>query len=132
MTRGYKCDYRKQINEAVLDGAVSEVLKKLVSNKRFAEMMKQKINTEVDTSQIDQDISVFEKQLRQAYNTKEDIIRDMDSLDFDDKHYSRRKKDLEERIYRIYDKIDEMEDMIAEAKTKKRAILADKITSDNI
>ena len=37
-----------------------------------------------------------------------------------------------QKIYRIYDKIDEMEDMITAAKAKKRDILADKITSDNI
>lgn len=59
MTRGHKCDYKKQINEEMLDNAVAEVIKTLVSNKKFAEMMKQKINMEVDTSALDQEIVNF-------------------------------------------------------------------------
>ena len=34
MTRGHKCDYHKQISETKLDGAVIEVLRKLVSNRK--------------------------------------------------------------------------------------------------
>jgi len=30
MTRGHKCDYKKQIKEELLDDAVAEVIKKLV------------------------------------------------------------------------------------------------------
>ena len=57
MTRGHKCDYRKQVSEIKLDGAVFEVLRKLVSNKKFAGMMREKINMEVDTTVLDQEIS---------------------------------------------------------------------------
>ncbi len=31
----------------------------------------------------------------------------MDSLDYGDKHYQRRKTDLENNLYKTYDKIDE-------------------------
>ena len=54
------------------------------------------------------------------------------SLDYEDKHYQRRKTDLENRLYKTYDKIDEAEELLISAKTKKRALLADKITGDNI
>ena len=39
MTRGHKCDYKKQINEELLDSAVAEVIIKLVSNPKFAATM---------------------------------------------------------------------------------------------
>lgn len=39
---------------------------------------------------------------------------------------------LENRLYKTYDKIDEAEELLISAKTKKRALLADKITGDNI
>lgn len=42
MTRGHKCDYRKQIHEELLDSAVAEVIVKLVSNPKFAAMMQEK------------------------------------------------------------------------------------------
>lgn len=35
-------------------------------------------------------------------------------------------------MYKTYDKIDEAEELLISAKTKKRALLADKITGDNI
>ena len=44
MTRGHKCDYKRQIREELLDDAVAEVIVKLVRNPRFADMMQQKIN----------------------------------------------------------------------------------------
>ena len=49
MTRGHKCDYKNQVNEELIDGAVSEVIKKLVSNPKFAVLMREKINMHVDT-----------------------------------------------------------------------------------
>ena len=69
-----KCDYRKQVSETKLDGAVVEVLRKLVSNKKFAGMMREKINMEVDTTALDQEISAQEKTLRQSYLNKDAIL----------------------------------------------------------
>nr|MCR5390195.1 zinc ribbon domain-containing protein [Lachnospiraceae bacterium] len=132
MTRGHKCDYRKQVSETKLDGAVVEVLRKLVSNKKFAGMMREKINMEVDTSALDQEISAQEKTLRQSYLNKDAILSDLDNLDYEDKHYKRRKADLEDRLSKTYDKIEETENALVEAKAKKRSILAEKVCGDNI
>ena len=127
MTRGHKCDYRKQVSETKLDGAVIEVLRKLVSNKKFAGMMREKINMEVDTTALDQEISAQEKTLRQSYWNKDAILSDLDNLDYEDKHYKRRKADLEDRLSKTYDKIEETENALVEAKVKKRSILAEKV-----
>ena len=116
----------------MLDNAVAEVIRTLVSNKKFAEMMKQKINMEVDTSALDQEIANYEKQFRQCFANRESIMSDLDNLDYEDKHYRRRKSDLEERLYKTYDKIEEMEVSLVAAKAKKRSILSDKISGDNI
>ena len=131
-TRGHKCDYKKQINEELLDNAVAEVIRTLVSNRKFAEMMKQKINMEVDTSALDQEIANYEKQLRQCFANRDNIMADLDAIDYEDKHYRRRKADLEERLYKTYDKIEKMEAALVAAKAKKRSILSDKISGDNI
>ena len=105
---------------------------KLVSNPKFSDLIRSKINMEVDTSALDQEIANYEKQLRQLYHNKDTILTDIDSLDYEDKHYQRRKTDLENRLYKTYDKIDKAEELLISAKTKKRALLADKITGDNI
>ena len=132
MTRGHKCDYKRQIREELLDDAVAEVIVKLVSNPKFADVMQQKINRKVDTSAIEQEIANYEKQLRQSYSVKAKIMEEIDSLDPEDRHYIRRKADLDDRLYRMYDKIEEAENLLIEARAKKTAIEAEKITGDNI
>ena len=132
MQRGHKCDYRKQIREELLDDAVAEVIVKLVSNPHFASMMQEKINMKVDTTAIDQEITNYEKQLRQDYAIKSKLIEEIDNLNPDDRHYIRRKADLDDRLYRMYDKIEELESQLIDARAKKTSIEAEKITGDNI
>ena len=132
MQRGQKCDFNKQIQEEVLDNAVVEVIIKLVSNPQFAAMMQEKINSKVDTTAIEQEIAAAEKQLRQYYSVKSKIMEEIDTLDPDDRHYIIRKSDLDERLYKMYDKIEEAENNLMDARAKKQAIEADKITGDNI
>ena len=132
MQRGHKCDYRKQIREELLDDAVAEVIVKLVSNPHFAAMMQEKINMKVDTTAIDQEITNYEKQLRQDYTIKSKLIEEIDNLNPDDRHYIRRKSDLDDRLYRMYDKIEELESQLMDARAKKTSIEAEKITGDNI
>ena len=132
MTRGHKCDYKRQIHEELLDSAVAEVITKLVSNPRFAALMQQKISTQVDTSAIEQEIANYEKQLRQNYSMKARLIEEIDSLDPDGRHFIKRKADLDDRLYRMYDKIEGTETLLIEARAKKTAIEAEKLTADNI
>ena len=132
MQRGHKCDYKKQIREELLDDAVAEVIVKLVSNPQFAAMMQEKINMKVDTTAIDQEIVNYEKQLRQDYAIKSKLMEEIDNLNPDDRHYIRRKADLDDRLYRMYDKIEELEEQLIAARAKKTSIEAEKITGDNI
>ena len=119
----------------MLDASVAEVISKLVSNPKFSDLIRNKINMEVDTSALDQEIENYKIQLRKLYHNKDTILSDMDSLDYEDKHYQRRKRrktDLENHLYKTYDKIDNAEELLVSAKAKKRSLLADKITGDNI
>ena len=53
MTRGHKCDYKKQVHEEMLDASIAEVISKLVSNPKFSDLIRNKINMEVDTGALD-------------------------------------------------------------------------------
>ena len=86
----------------------------------------------VDTTAIEQEIAAYEKQLRQHYSTKPRLMEEIDSLDPDDRHFIARKSDLDDRLYKMYDKIEEVENGLMDARAKKQAIEADKITGDNI
>ncbi len=132
MTRGHKCNYKKQIREDLLDDAVGEVIAKLVRNPKFAAMMQEKIGSKVDTAAIDGELADYEKQIRQYYAVKSKLAEEIDSLDPNDKHYIRRKADLDERIYRMYDKIEEAETQLIAVRAKKQAVETEKLTGDNI
>lgn len=60
------------------------------------------------------------------------LTEEIDSLDPDDKHYIRRKLDLDDRLYRMYDKIEDTENLLIAARAKKMVIEAEKLTGDNI
>ena len=132
MNRGHKCTYNKQIREELLDDAVAEVIIKLVSNPKFASMIQEKINMKVDTSAIENEIDNYQNELRKSHPTKYKLIEEIDNLDVEDKHYKRRKNDLDDRLYRMYDKIEELESQLIEAKAKKETIEVEKLTGDNI
>ena len=84
----YRNTLRK--NEELPDSIVVEVIVKLVSNPKFAAMMREKISMKVDTSAIEQEIAAQEKQLRQSYSVKARLMEEIDFLDPDDKHYMKR------------------------------------------
>ena len=94
--------------------------------------MQEKISMKVDTSSIEQEIAAHEKQLRQSYSVKVRLMDEIDSLDPDDKHYIKRKADLDDRLYKMYDKIEDTENQLVAARAKKMAIEAEKLTGDNI
>ena len=48
----------------MLDASVAEVISKLVSNPKFSDLIRNKINMEVDTSALDQEIENYKIQLR--------------------------------------------------------------------
>ena len=93
---GISAIIKKQIREELLDDAVAEIIAKLISNPKFASLMQDKINMKVDTAAIEQEIEELDKQLRKSYSIKSKLIEEIDSLDTDDRHYLKRKSDLDD------------------------------------
>lgn len=58
-------------------------------------------------------------------------MEEIDMLDPDDKYYSRRESDLDDRLYKMYDKIEALESPLIEAKAKRRTMESEKISGDN-
>lgn len=127
-----KCTFRKQLHEEKLDNAVAEIISKLVSNPKFADMMQKKINIKTDTGEVEKEITNLQKQLGQYIGTKRSLEKQIDSLDCEDRHYDRKLADLQDRLDMMYDKIDDIEHVLSECKDRKRAIEAEQLTSQNV
>ena len=85
-----------------------------------------------DVNLICKEIETLGKKLRQCNSKRDVILNDIDNLDVDDKHYTRRKADLENSLYKIYDKIEELENLIMDARAKRKTVIADKMSVDNV
>lgn len=132
LSSGEKCNYKKQINEELLDNAVEEIIVKLVTRPEFAKMLEERIQVKLDIGPLMDEISNYQHELKKTERTKAKIISEMDDLDPNEKHYERKKKDLDTRLDNIYDKLDELELKLATSIAKKDTIEKDKITSDNV
>ncbi len=129
---GHHCDYRKQWSEDKVNDAVAEVIKKLVQNPKFEEAMRKKIGSRIDTTELQEEMDGLEKQLRQLEGAKSRLGRQMDSLDIADRFYEKKYQDMENRLYRLYDEIEAVENSMEEVKTRMLNIQQQKISEDNV
>lgn len=129
---GKPCNFTRQINEKVLDKAVVEIICQMVKKPKFVEFMRESISLKVDTKEIDKEIENSQETLRKAYKKKNAILSEIDNLDIEDRHYKRKKNDLSLRLDKLYDKIEEMETSLEDAKRRKQSLETNKVSSDNI
>ena len=129
---GHKCGYRKQWSEEKINNAVEEVIRKLVKNPKFEEAILNKIDSRIDTEEIEKEIERLEKQHRQLTGAKGRLGQQMDSLDIMDKFYEKKYQDMETRLYRLYDEIEGVENSIEEVKNRLLNIWQQKISEENV
>ena len=129
---GHKCGYKRQWKQELVDNAVEEVIRKLVNNTKFEETIRQKIGDQIDTKELEAELTQLHKQLRQLNGAKAKLGQQMDSLDITDKYYDRKYQDMENRLYQFYDKIDSVEQQIDETETRIINVRQDRISEKNI
>ena len=129
---GHRCGYRKQWKQEKIDGAVEEVIRKLVQNPKFEQAIRQKIGARIDTDELETELEQLRKKLRQLNGAKSKLGQQMDSLDISDKYYDRKYQDMEERLYKLYEEIDSVEAQIEEVETRIINVRQQKISGDNI
>ena len=129
---GKRCDYHHQWGEEIIDGAVEKIIHKLVNTPAFEQGIREKIGGKLDTAELDTEMESLRKQLRQITGTKDRLGEQIDALDFDDPHYTRKAQDLQERQNRVYDQIASIEVSIAEVQTRMDNIRQRRISTDNV
>ena len=129
---GHKCDYNRQWNQTVVNGAVEEVIERLVSNPAFEKALCEKINTRVSTEGLEEELAVFKKQLNQLVMSKRKLASQMDTLDVTDRHYDKKYQDMQNRLYDFYDEIEVVEEQITELQSRIANIKEEKISGENV
>ena len=129
---GHRCDYHRQWGEDTINDAVEQVIRKLVQNPTFEAAIREKINSRIDTAELDTELTEMQKRFRQLNGTKAHLGRQIDTLEYDDPHYDRKAQDLQERLDSIYDEIAAVETNISDMQMRIKNIQMQKISGDNV
>ena len=70
--------------------------------------------------------------LQQVMGAKKKLVLMLDKLDVNDRHYERKYQDMQERLDNLYDRISELEEMLADAEEKISASCGEQITGKQI
>lgn len=94
--------------------------------------MVRKIDEKVDVSSLEAKREQVREQLRQVMGAKKKLTEILDRLDVSDKHYDRKYQDMHDRLDILYDRISELEEMIADIEAKISGAYGEKITADQL
>ena len=129
---GRRCDYRKQWGQDMVNEAVAEIIRKLVQNPKFEEAIRKKINSHIDTSELENELDALNKQLRQLNGAKDKLGQQMDRLDISDRYYDKKYQDMQDRLYKLYDEIALAEEKLSAVQARMQNIQQQKISGDNV
>ena len=129
---GHKCTYRKQWSEDKINAAVEEVIRKMVNNPKFKTEIQKHIGQSIDTQEMDREHIGLQGRLKQVIGAKNKLAHQLDNLSVSDKHYDKKYEDMQERLDKLYDEIEEIETLIEEVETRLYNIRQEKISADNV
>lgn len=129
---GYKCDYHKQWGEDKINAAVEEVIRKLVNNDKFKTEIGKHIGNSIDTAELDKEHMGLQEKLKQATGAKNKLANQMDNLSVSDKHYDKKYEDMQLRLDKLYDEIEEIETEIEVVETRLYNIKQEKLSENNV
>ena len=129
---GHRCDYHKQWNQDVINAAVEEIITQIVRNPMFERAVSEKLDMEVNTAEMENELDFLRKQLHQLNGAKNKLAAQMDMLDVTDRHYDKKYQDMQERLYAFYDEIEIVEEKIESTQTQITVIKEQQISGKNV
>lgn len=120
------------INADWIETEVVEFTKLLVTSPQFAEDVQQQIGQKVDVSDIDAELTTLQTKLKKLERSKANLERDIDNIADEDRNATRKRRDMNNRLNKLYDDICDTEDGIAACEQKKRAVEQNVLTVENV
>ena len=101
-----------------------------VSNPKFAQKMKDRVDQKVDYSELDATIERLSQNVKQAIQRKDRLIAQIDNLSIIDANYDRKSVDLEKRLDDAYDKIADADNLLKEAMERREKVRQEQINGE--
>ena len=129
---GHKCTFRRNIDQTQIDDMLAKLITAMTKEGKFKDAIQDKIGATVDTTDLEKQLSVLNASLHQAETIKTRLEQQMDNLDVTDTHYDKKISDLQRRLDAQYDRIDEVEETMAELKSQIYELKKNQIDADSI
>lgn len=86
----------------------------------------------LDIEPINEGHTGLQERLKQVTGAKNKLANQMDNLSVSDKHYDKKYEDMQIRLDKLYDEIEEIETAIEAVETRLYNIKQEKISGDNV
>jgi len=129
---GHKCTFRCNIEQSQIDDVLAKLITAMTREGKFKDAIQDRIGATVDTSDLEKQLSVLNANLHQAEIIKTRLEQQMDNMNVTDIHYDKKNSDLQRRLDTQYDKIDEVEEAIADLKSQVYELKKNQIDADSI
>lgn len=111
---------------------MEEIIQNLVNNSKFKTEIQKRIGNSIDTKELDREYEELQEKRKQVTGAKNKLAGQMDNLSVSDKHYDKKYEDMQLRLYKFYDEIEEIEKSIEALDTRLYNIKQEKISGDDV
>ena len=118
---------KEQIEEEVIG-----FTKMLIRDPQFMADIEALVGQKVDVTEIEAELTGYQKRLKQLNRSKSNLERDIDGIFDEDDFAERKRQDLNNRLNRLYEEIYSAERQIADCEQRKAAVEKDNLVQDNI
>jgi len=129
--RGGQCR-KNAISGEWVETEVIEYTKLLVQNPQFAQDVLDQIGQQSDNSEIEAEIEGYKKRLKKLETSKGNLERDIDNITDMNRNAERKRKDMNNRLNKLYDEIYEVENQVESCEQKKLALEQNVLTLENV
>lgn len=126
------CGFKPSLNQDELNEKVVQIIRDMVAMEKFRDFIQSKLQEKVDVSSLEEEREQVKGKLQQVLGAKKKLVLMLDKLDVNDRHYERKYQDMQERLDNLYDRISELEEMLADVEEKISASCGEQITGKQI
>ena len=127
-----RCSNGHSIREDIIDEYVGILITEIIKNEDFISLIREKLQLENENGQIEKELLNYNKLLKEALTNKNQLEEDIDNLPIDIKNRESRRNKMNERLYVLYDKIDQLEEKIENCRAKMLHLKNEETTFNNI
>lgn len=130
--RGQVCNSSFKIRKPDIEPHLIAIIKKLLNEADVIHEVKNQIIDKTGFKSLENEKANYQKQLRFTLDNKKILEIEIDNMSFEVKHREKKIADMNNRLYALYDVIDEIEAKIKDVETKMESIEYGKISLETV